>query len=144
MSRDFKNKAKILLILDSNEYSLYSILNDLNFLNNNKPIEIIPLLASVQDGDKIKTILNTWKPQTIYHAAAYKHVPIVEHNLAEGVKNNVFGTLTIAKATLEKGVSDFVFISTDKAVRPTNVMGATKRLGEICLQALFEKRILIK
>ena len=135
-----KIKPKILLILDSNEYSLYSILNDLNFLNNNKPIEIIPLLASVQDGDKIKTILNTWKPQTIYHAAAYKHVPIVEHNLAEGVKNNVFGTLTIAKAALEKGVSDFVFISTDKAVRPTNVMGATKRLGEICLQALFAEK----
>ena len=135
-----KIKPKILLILDSNEYSLYSILNDLNFLNNNKPIEIIPLLASVQDGDKIKTILNTWKPQTIYHAAAYKHVPIVEHNLAEGVKNNVFGTLTIAKAALEKGVSDFVFISTDKAVRPTNVMGATKRLGEICLQALYAEK----
>ncbi len=135
-----KIKPKILLILDSNEYSLYSILNDLNFLNNSKPIEIIPLLASVQDGDKIKTILNTWKPQTIYHAAAYKHVPIVEHNLAEGVKNNVFGTLTIAKAALEKGVSDFVFISTDKAVRPTNVMGATKRLGEICLQALFAEK----
>ena len=99
-------------------------------------------MASVQDADKINTVLNTWKPQTIYHAAAYKHVPIVEHNLAEGVKNNVFGTLTIAKAALDKGISDFVFISTDKAVRPTNVMGATKRLGEICLQSIFaDKKI---
>ena len=137
-----KIKPKKLLILDSNEYSLYSILNSLNFLNSNNLIEIIPLLASVQDADKINTVLNTWKPQTIYHAAAYKHVPIVEHNLAEGVKNNVFGTLTIAKAALDKGISDFVFISTDKAVRPTNVMGATKRLGEICLQSIFaDKKI---
>ena len=131
---------KKLLILDSNEYSLYSILNDLNFLNKNNDVEIIPLLASVQDRDKIKIILNTWKPHTIYHAAAYKHVPIVEHNLAEGVKNNVFGTIIMAQTALDIGTYNFVFISTDKAVRPTNVMGATKRLGEICLQSLFANK----
>ena len=135
-----KIKPKKLLILDSNEYALYSILSELNSINHKNELEIIPLLASVQDSKNINIILNTWKPDTIYHAAAYKHVPIVEHNLAEGVKNNVFGTLVIAKASLDIGVSDFVFISTDKAVRPTNIMGATKRLGEICLQSLFDNK----
>ena len=80
------------------------------------------------------------RPNAVYHATAYKHVPIAEHNLSEGVKNNVFGTLNVAEASLETNVEDFVFISTDKAVRPTNIMGATKRLGEICLQALLEKK----
>ena len=135
-----KIKPQKLLILDSNEYALYSILSELNSGNYKNELEIIPLLASVQDSKNISIILNTWKPHTIYHAAAYKHVPIVEHNLSEGVKNNVFGTLVIAKASLEIGVSDFVFISTDKAVRPTNIMGATKRLGEICLQSLFANK----
>ncbi len=132
-----KNNPKKLLLLDSNEYSLYSILDQLDSLNNDREFEIIPLLASIQDESKINIIFKTYFPDTVYHAAAYKHVPIVEHNLSEGVKNNVFGTLCIAKASQNIGVSDFVFISTDKAVRPTNVMGATKRLGEICLQALF-------
>ena len=131
---------KKILLLDSNEYSLYSILNELDSLNKNKLIKIIPLLTSVQDRKNIRIILESWKPDTVYHAAAYKHVPIVEHNLAEGVKNNVFGTLTIAQASLDNGISDFVFISTDKAVRPTNGMGATKRLSEICLQALFSSK----
>ncbi len=129
-----------LLILDSNEYALYSILDELKFANYENKVEIIPLLTSVQDQKNVNNILQTWRPQTVYHAAAYKHVPIVEHNLAEGVKNNVFGTLIMAKASLDIGVSNFVFISTDKAVRPTNVMGATKRLGEICLQSLFANK----
>ena len=131
-------KPKKLLILDSNEYSLYKVLNELNTLNKDENIEIIPLICSIQDKKYIDAIFKTWLPNTVYHAAAYKHVPIVEHNLAEGLKNNVFGTLTIAKASLKTDVDNFVFISTDKAVRPTNVMGASKRLGELCLQALFE------
>jgi FlaA1/EpsC-like NDP-sugar epimerase len=81
-------------------------------------------------------IMSTWRPHTVYHAAAYKHVPLVEHNPAEGVKNNVFGTLKTAKAAIDNGVQDFVLVSTDKAVRPTNIMGASKRLAEMVLQAL--------
>ena len=78
----------------------------------------------------------TWHPETVYHAAAYKHVPLVEHNPAEGIKNNVLGTLRTAQAAAENGVSDFVLISSDKAVRPINIMGASKRLAEMALQAL--------
>ncbi len=131
---------KKLLLLDSNEYALYTILNEISLLKNKNKVEIIPLLCSVQDKEKLNEILNNWYPDTVYHAAAYKHVPLVEHNLAEGVKNNVFGTLELALSCLRTGVSDFVFISTDKAVRPTNIMGATKRLGEICLQSLFANK----
>ncbi len=133
-------KPKKLLLLDSNEYSLYSILNELETLRNDQNLEIIPILASIQDKEKISILLNTWKPDTIYHAAAYKHVPIVEQNLAEGLKNNVFGTLVIAEASIKSKVSNFVFISTDKAVRPTSVMGASKRLGEMILQALYDNK----
>ena len=114
-------------------------LNELDSLNTNNLVKIIPLLTSVQDRKNIRTILGSWKPDTVYHAAAYKHVPIVEHNLAEGVKNNVFGTLTIAQASLDNGISDFVFISTDKAVRPNNVMGTTKRLCEIYVKYISNK-----
>jgi FlaA1/EpsC-like NDP-sugar epimerase len=99
-------------------------------------VPLVPLLASVRDEERMREIILTWQPQTIYHAAAYKHVPLVEHNAAEGVKNNVLGTWTTAKVAAEQGVSDFVLISTDKAVRPTNVMGASKRLAEMVLQAL--------
>jgi FlaA1/EpsC-like NDP-sugar epimerase len=84
----------------------------------------------------MREIMGTWKPDTVYHAAAYKHVPLVEHNPAEGIKNNVLGTLTAAKVAAERGVADFVLISTDKAVRPTNIMGASKRLAEMVLQAM--------
>ena len=136
----FKNYPDKILLLDSNEYSLYSIQNELEDLNKERLIEIIPLLASVQDTKIIDNIFRTWNPDTVYHAAAYKHVPIVEHNITESLKNNVFGTLVIAKSALTHKVSNFVFISTDKAVRPTNFMGATKRLGEICLQALFNDK----
>ena len=83
-------------MLDSNEYALYSILNEISSVKNKTKVEIIPLLSSVQDKEKINEILYNWNPDTVYHAAAYKHVPLVEHNLAEGVKNNVFGTLELA------------------------------------------------
>ena len=132
-----KFKPNKLLILDSNEFALYKLLGELNSINDEELIKIIPLLCSVQDKKNINSIFKTWLPNIVYHAAAYKHVPIVEYNLAEGLKNNVFGTLILAKAALSIKVEQFVFISTDKAVRPTNVMGASKRLGELCLQALF-------
>ena len=133
-------KPKKLIILDSNEYSLYKLLNELNTINKLEDIEIIPIICSIQDKKNINLIFNTWLPNTVYHAAAYKHVPIVEYNLSEGLKNNVFGTLNLAKASLDTKVRNFVFISTDKAVRPTNVMGASKRLCELCLQALYSNQ----
>ena len=101
-------------------------------------IEIVPLLASVCDEVRMHEIMDTWKPHTVYHAAAYKHVPLVEHNPAEGVRNNVWGTRVCAEAAMRNSVRNFVLISTDKAVRPTNIMGATKRLAEMVLQALAE------
>jgi FlaA1/EpsC-like NDP-sugar epimerase len=102
------------------------------------PIEIVPLLASVCDEVRMHEIMDTWKPHTVYHAAAYKHVPLVEHNPSEGVRNNVWGTRVCAEAAQRNGVRNFVLISTDKAVRPTNIMGATKRLAEMVLQALSD------
>ncbi len=100
--------------------------------------EIVPLLASVCDEVRMQEIMDTWRPHTVYHAAAYKHVPLVEHNPAEGVHNNVWGTRVCAEAAVRNGVRNFVLISTDKAVRPTNIMGASKRLAEMVLQALAE------
>ena len=99
-------------------------------------IEIFPLLASVCDSGRMNKIMETWRPDTVYHAAAYKHVPIVEHNPAEGVRNNIFGTWVCGEAAKRHSVRNFVLVSTDKAVRPTNIMGATKRLAEMVLQAL--------
>jgi FlaA1/EpsC-like NDP-sugar epimerase len=96
----------------------------------------VSLLGNVRQYDWLKKICTTWQINTIYHAAAYKHVPIVEHNVTEGVLNNVWGTLNAARAAIESGVDQFVLISTDKAVRPTNVMGASKRLAEMVLQAM--------
>ncbi len=127
--------AKLLLI-EQSEFALYAIHQELEGRLSGDMAVLVPLLASVQDDDRMCEIMSTWHPDTVYHAAAYKHVPLVEHNPAEGVKNNVFGTLSAAKAAAENGVSDFVLISTDKAVRPTNIMGASKRLAEILLQAL--------
>ena len=125
-----------LLLIEQNEFALYAIHQELEDKLAGRDIVLVPLLASVQDSDRIREIMSTWHPDTIYHAAAYKHVPLVEHNPAEGIKNNVLGTLRTAQAAAENGVSDFVLISTDKAVRPTNFMGASKRLAEMVLQAL--------
>jgi FlaA1/EpsC-like NDP-sugar epimerase len=133
------NPAKLLLI-EQSEFALYAIHQELEEklagLDVATPPVLVPLLASVQDDDRMREIMSTWHPDTVYHAAAYKHVPLVEHNPAEGIKNNVLGTLRTAQAAAENGVSDFVLISTDKAVRPTNIMGASKRLAEMALQAL--------
>lgn len=128
---------KKLLLLDHGEFSLFQIHQELEGKKNNTIL--IPLLGSVQDKGRMDAILKTWQPDTLYHAAAYKHVPLVEHNLIEGVKNNVLGTLITAQAAIANNVENFVLISSDKAVRPTNIMGASKRLAEMILQALAEK-----
>jgi FlaA1/EpsC-like NDP-sugar epimerase len=126
-----------LLLLELTEFALYAIEQELQGQMTTAGVQVtlLPLLANVRDESRMDEILRTWKPHTVYHAAAYKHVPLVEHNPAEGVKNNVLGTLNTAMLAAKNGVHDFVLISTDKAVRPTNVMGASKRLAEMMLQA---------
>lgn len=137
-----------LLLFDSSEYAVYSIHRELELALASLAAEggedpcdtqLIPLLGSVQDAQRIDEIIACWQPSHIYHAAAYKHVPLVERNPIEGVVNNVFGTLTVARACIRHKVSHFVLISTDKAVRPTNIMGATKRLAEMVLQSLADE-----
>ncbi|ATN13368.1 hypothetical protein CRN80_28810 [Pseudomonas sp. FDAARGOS_380] len=127
-----------LLLFEHSEFNLYSILSELEqrIIRESLPVRLLPILGSVRNQAKLLDVMKTWHVDTVYHAAAYKHVPMVEHNIAEGVLNNVIGTLNTAQAALQAGVSNFVLISTDKAVRPTNVMGSTKRLAELTLQAL--------
>jgi FlaA1/EpsC-like NDP-sugar epimerase len=127
-----------LLLFEHSEFNLYSILSELEqrIARESLSIRLLPILGSVRNPDKLLDVMKTWRVDTVYHAAAYKHVPMVEHNIAEGVLNNVIGTLNTAQAALQAGVANFVLISTDKAVRPTNVMGSTKRLAELTLQAL--------
>ncbi len=133
-----------LLLIDNSEFALYAIHAELEHKHiRTSKLQLVPLLASVQDPERMQTIMHTWHPDTIYHAAAYKHVPMVESNPIEGIKNNVFGTLITAQAAIKYNVRDFVLISTDKAVRPTNVMGASKRVAELCLQALNTKQLAI-
>jgi len=122
-----------ILLLEASEFALYAIHRDLTAISD---IEIVPLLGSVIDERRVAEILHAWSPDMVFHAAAYKHVPLVEHNPLEGLRNNVIGTLRVAELSARSGVKDFVLISTDKAVRPTNVMGATKRLAELVLQGL--------
>ena len=129
------NPLKLLLI-EQSEFALYAIHQELSHKCQESVDLLVPLLASVRDADRMMEIMSTWKPDTVYHAAAYKHVPLVEQNPAEGIKNNVLGTLVTAQIALDCKVSNFVLISTDKAVRPTNIMGASKRLAELVLQAL--------
>jgi len=127
-----------LLLLDHNEFGLYSIHQELQALSKAKrlPVELVPLLGSVANRRRLREVCELHRPAWVYHAAAYKHVPLVESNPAEGVVNNVFGTLNVAQAALESAAANFVLVSTDKAVRPTNVMGASKRMAELVLQAL--------
>jgi FlaA1/EpsC-like NDP-sugar epimerase len=131
-------QPKTLILLEQSEFALYTLDAELKarIKDEQLDVELISLLGNVRQYEWLKKICSTWKINTIYHAAAYKHVPIVEHNITEGVFNNVWGTLNAARAAIESGVDQFVLISTDKAVRPTNMMGASKRLAEMVLQAL--------
>ncbi len=127
-------KPTALILYEMNELALYTIDKELSKLNVGK-FNIYPLLGSVNNKLRLKNLFKRFKVDTIYHAAAYKHVPMVEFNNTEGIENNIFGTLNCAVSALESGVKNFVLISTDKAVRPTNTMGATKRVAELILQA---------
>ena len=131
-------RPRQLLLLDHNEFGLYSIHQELQGVcaANQLDVELIPLLGSVANPARLSAIFEAYRPATVYHAAAYKHVPMVEDNPGEGILNNVFGTLNTARAAMASGTRRFVLISTDKAVRPTNVMGASKRMAELVLQAL--------
>jgi FlaA1/EpsC-like NDP-sugar epimerase len=128
-----------LLLVDMNEFALYQIHQELNAARALLPPEqqpkLIALLASVQNERRMDDIIGAWQPHTVYHAAAYKHVPLVEHNPAEGLRNNVWGTMICARVAARHAVQSFVLVSTDKAVRPTNIMGASKRLAELVIQA---------
>jgi len=134
-------RPRRLLLLDHNEFGLYSIHGELVTLCRVKgcEVELVPLLASVSNRRRLDAVCAQYRPDVVFHAAAYKHVPMVECNPAEGILNNVFGTLNLAQAAGEAGVKRFVLVSTDKAVRPTNVMGASKRMAELVLQALAER-----
>lgn len=137
-----RQRPRLLLLLELSEYALYSVEQDLLQIAQREGLQVPvkALLGSVQHGQRMETIMKTFDVQTVYHAAAYKHVPLVEHNMVEGILNNVFGTLQTAEAAVAAGVETFVLVSTDKAVRPTNVMGATKRFAELVCQALAGKQ----
>ena len=143
---------KALVLVDNGEFNLYTILTELKARSANQNLDknplgpdcitnhtkIFPHLVSIRDTDSLKRVFSLHSPDTVFHAAAYKHVPLVEENVIEGVRNNVFGTKTIAELSIASGVRNFILISTDKAVRPTNVMGASKRIAELILQSLAE------
>jgi len=150
-----RRRPKVLLLFEMSEFALYEVDQKLSSLVHNLVSEseseserrgvslvprIIPLLGSVQDERRLTEILQTWKVNTIYHAAAFKHVPMIERSMSEAVKNNILGTLTLVKSAMVQEVKNLVFISTDKAVRPTNAMGASKRVAEMVLQALVAEK----
>ena len=135
-----KFKPSKLVLFELSEYALYEVEKELSeyIIKNCLKIELYPLMGSVQRVNRVENVMKAFNVNTIYHAAAYKHVPLVEHNVVEGIRNNVFGTYYTAKAAINSGVETFVLVSTDKAVRPTNVMGASKRMAELVLQALSQ------
>ena len=136
------NQPNILILYELSEFSLYSIhqeLLDIVKKNNILNVKIFPILGNVQNIERLESVLTHFDVDTIYHAAAYKHVPLVEYNIIEGIKNNIWGTYNVARCAAQHNVKSFVLISTDKAVRPTNVMGASKRMAELCLQALSDQ-----
>lgn len=132
-----RSQPKRLILVEQSEYSLYVIENELRQLASAEgyDVELVPQLADVADRDSVFRIFRRWKPESVYHAAAYKHVPLVECNPISGLRNNIFGTLNCALAAEATSVRRFILVSTDKAVRPTNVMGASKRVCELVLQA---------
>jgi FlaA1/EpsC-like NDP-sugar epimerase len=131
-----------LVLFEASEYALYSIEQELTAYIRDHGLDVVlkPILGNVQKQARVQAVMESFKVQTVYHAAAYKHVPLVEYNIIEGVTNNVFGTRSAAEAAIGAGVETFVLISTDKAVRPTNVMGASKRLAELVLQAMSTRQ----
>ena len=133
-----KQSPKKLVLFELSEFALYAIDRELNATAKELGlnVRILPIMGSVQRENRVQAVMESFGVQTVYHAAAYKHVPLVEHNVVEGVRNNVFGTLYTARAAIAAKVETFVLVSTDKAVRPTNVMGTTKRMAELVLQAL--------
>ncbi|RTQ98705.1 polysaccharide biosynthesis protein [Halomonas nitroreducens] len=136
-------EPRVLVLVDNAEHALYAIEQELQLWmrRHGRHIRLRGLLASIQQQERMREILSSFGVQTLYHAAAYKHVPLVECNLVEGLRNNVFGTFALASAALESRVETFVMVSTDKAVRPTNVMGATKRLTELICQAFAGREL---
>lgn len=137
-----KQAPRKLVLFEISEFNLYTLEHELGseLLKQTQATELIPIIGSIQNRAHFEDILATFDVHTVYHAAAYKHVPLIEHNLVEGVKNNVFGTWHCAEAAIATGVESFVLVSTDKAVRPTNVMGTTKRIAELVLQALAQRQ----
>lgn len=129
-------KPNCLLLFDVSEFALYEINDELDKMVEQLKTRIVPLVGSVQNKERLEAALRSFKVQTIYHAAAYKHVPLVEQNIVEGVRNNVFGTKILVEVAIAVGVEALTFVSTDKAVRPTNFMGATKRIAELICQTL--------
>jgi len=133
-----------LVLFEKSEFNLYKIEQDIKNIQATNPkarsVDIIPVLGSITHRKRVETIMQTFKVNTVYHAAAYKHVPLVEQNPIEGIRNNIFGTLATAEAAKASNVEKFILVSTDKAVRPTNVMGATKRMAELILQAMARQQ----
>ncbi|EPJ45840.1 MAG: UDP-D-quinovosamine 4-dehydrogenase [Osedax symbiont Rs1] len=131
-------RPRELILFEQSEFSLYSIENELRYLiaEIEVTINLVPILGSVQNKNRLDSVMSSFSVNTVFHAAAYKHVPLVEYNVVEGVRNNIFGTLNCAQAAVNAKVDSFVLISTDKAVRPTNVMGASKRVAELVLQSM--------
>lgn len=137
-----QQKPKRLVLFELNEYNLYAIDRELKKIadNTNSTIDIVSVLGSVQRRNRVEKVMLNHQVETVFHAAAYKHVPLVEDNVVEGIRNNVFGTLATAEAAISANVKHFTLISTDKAVRPTNVMGASKRMSELVLQSLADRQ----
>ena len=130
---------KRILLLGHGENSIYLVHRELKPMADKNQIDLVPVIADIQDRERIFEVMKTYKPDRVYHAAAHKHVPLMEYNPTEAVKNNIYGTKNMAEAAKAAGVQSFVMISTDKAVNPPNVMGATKRIAEMIVTGLNEK-----